>query len=267
MYLVVVSREDPASMNIRERLVEMVPWSEEEGMLRHGSFLIHEIEDMHLHHDNPEITLGHEIEAVIFASRHKSVSGLRSLTVHPMGNYAGAEFGGMPGTLVPSAPHLMTAALRLLRIHASRLPYQVSFEVTHHGPYLRTPSFFIEIGSSEEYWGDPRAAGAIARTILGLEGAVDRDAPIAIGIGGGHYAPRHTELALSKRVAMGHMVPNYALESEAERHVEMAKDCTPGASVAYIHRKAVSRQQCRVLAAHAESLGLRVVSSRDLEEG
>lgn len=265
MYLVVISREDPASVNIKERLLELAPWNEEKGGLRHGSLLMHEIEDLHLHHDNVDAPLGVKLDAVIFASRHKSASGLRTLTVHPIGNYSAAGFGGAPGTLVTSAPHLMTRALRRLCVHASELPYQVSFEVTHHGPYLRTPSFFIEIGSSEEYWGDRCAARAIAQTILDMETPGNEGAPVAIGIGGGHYAPRHTEVAISKRVAMGHMVPNYALDTQVERRVEMAKECTPGAAAAYIHRKALGRQQYRALAAHAESLGLRVVGSRELE--
>ncbi|MBI4999938.1 MAG: D-aminoacyl-tRNA deacylase [Euryarchaeota archaeon] len=269
MILIVSSREDPASANIRGRLLEAATW---EGLgdrlMKHNNSLLYDIDDIHITHDDVDgevrALTDAQIECVIYASRHKSASGKRTLTVHPIGNYGVADFGGRPGALPPSAPQLMTEALRGLATNARGLPYGVSFEVTHHGPYIKTPTFYIEIGSSDEYWGDVEAAKAIAKTILGVISLPRRDSPVAIGIGGGHYAPRFTEVALARNVAFGHMVPGYALESDAEAHIKLAKESTPGATLAYFHRKAMKGPQHKALSEYVESIGLKAVSSDDL---
>jgi len=269
MILIVSSREDPASTNIGERLLEAAPWEKlGDRLLRQGNSLLYGIDDIHITHDNVDGEVRKltdaPIECVIYASRHKSASGKRTLTVHPIGNYGTAEFGGRPGTLPPSAPQLMTEALRRLSINARGLPYGVSYEVTHHGPLIGTPTFYIEIGSSEEFWGDVDAARAIAKTILEIISLPRRNSPVAIGIGGGHYAPRFTEVALSRDVAFGHMVPGYALEQDAEAHIKLAKESTPGAMLAYFHKKAMKKPQHKALSEFVETIGLKVVSSEDL---
>jgi D-aminoacyl-tRNA deacylase len=69
--------------------------------------------------------------------------------------------------------------------------------------------FFIEIGSNEEEWRNSDAGNIIARTIIGFRETND---PVAVGIGGGHYAPRFTRLAIGKRISFGHMAPKYVLD-------------------------------------------------------
>src|SRR5207237_2734243 len=133
------------------------------------------------------------VDLVVYLSKHRSESGRPSLTVHPIGNPGAAEFGGQPETLVPSAPRWMTAALRGLR-HAGRaLGYEVTFRGTHPGPYLTSPTFFIEQGSTAREWGDREASRAIARVVIDLR---PLNAALAIGLGGGHYVPRPTDVAL-----------------------------------------------------------------------
>src|SRR3989442_9241458 len=96
----------------------------------------------------------------------------------------------------------MPAALGCLRREAIGLSYDVTFEASHHGPFLTAPTFYIEQGSTETEWADLGASRAIARVLLAIE---PLDAPIAIGLGGGHYVPRHTDLALLRRIAFGHL--------------------------------------------------------------
>jgi len=61
---------------------------------------------------------------------------------------------------------MMQATLRALARHCPE-GYQVSYEVTHHGPTtLVHPSFFVEIGSTEKEWGDPVAGRAVAEAVL-----------------------------------------------------------------------------------------------------
>jgi len=116
---------------------------------------------------------------------------------------------------VPTEPRMMTLALLFLRHYARDLDFQISFETTHHGPYLETPTFFIEIGSDENAWPEVEPAKAIARVILDLDKSdiTDED-EVGIGVGGGHYAPRHTDFIERMKASIGHMVPNYALRPD-----------------------------------------------------
>ncbi|KAA3475733.1 D-aminoacyl-tRNA deacylase-like isoform X2 [Gossypium australe] len=81
----------------------------------------------------------------------------------------------------------------------------VTLEATHHGPEINSPTMFVEIGSTEEYWKRQDAAQAIALLVwegLGLGERIavgnwsrdnDRN-KILLGIGGGHYVPRHMDI-------------------------------------------------------------------------
>jgi D-aminoacyl-tRNA deacylase len=226
------------------------------------------IRELHLHVDDVDLkamsATGYPVEEVIFLSRHRAASGIPTLTVHPIGNHGSADFGGRPETLVPASPRTMTAMLRKLAAERGDLPFEVSFEVTHHGPYLGCPTAFIEIGSSEEWWGHDGAAWAVARTVLGAEG---QEHPVAIGVGGGHYAPRFTEISLTHRISFGHMVPNYALKGKGDDELEAilrrAMDAS-GATLAYVHRKSMKRSEATRVVGILEAIGLKVVSSKDL---
>lgn len=268
MILIVTSSEDAASMNIRGRLLELAMW-ETRGSFAGADVLVHDslsmilIPEAHLQTDDLDVKFakahGSPPALVVFASRHRSQSGKATLTVHPIGNYGGAEYGGKPATLVPSAPREMTFALSRLRNHGAGLPYEISYEATHHGPSLSTPTFYIEIGSDETRWPDPKAAEAIAQTILDLESFDAAKAPIAVGVGGGHYAPRHTDAALAGLASFGHIVPNHALEEEPERRLRMALEKTPGAKAVYFHRKAMKKPLVRELEGWCAENGVAVL--------
>jgi D-aminoacyl-tRNA deacylase len=205
MKAIIISKTDKASCNIFENLLTIKDWTREgefqgDPLYFSEDFCIKTINDEHIFHDNVDAELSkvikEKLECIIYASRHRSESGTRSLTVHPIGNFAKAEFGGKDKTLVPSSPHLMTQALRILRKKAKGLDYSISFEATHHGPFLQTPTFFIEIGSEEKAWEDKEAGRVIAETILAIH---TQDYPIGIGVGGGHYAPRITDVAIERK--------------------------------------------------------------------
>lgn len=273
--LLVCSLEDIASVNIKDALVEAGGWTEGAAyqgrpVLRRGDALMATIEGVHLYADDidkgVEEATGEKIDEVVFLSRHRAASRQPSLTVHPIGNWARADYGGREETLVPPAPELMTSLLRELKAKAEGLPFEVVFEVTHHGPYLGSPTLFIEIGSSEETWGDLRAADAIARSLLD---AKVEDHPRAVGIGGGHYAPRYTEVALAKRISFGHMLPGYAMDlQDAEGlrdRIGMALEVS-NARLAYIHKKSMKRSEATMVAGLVRDLGAETVDSSDLED-
>jgi len=276
MKLVVRSDKDAASVNITDRLLALGGWEQRgqfEGApvwIMPGAMLV-TIPVHHLFYDDiddkVEKALGARPSLVIFASRHKSVSNMRTLTVHPIGNYGKAEMGGRDKTLVPAAPHEMTAALKELVRRAGGLKYQVSMEATHHGPFLRTPTFYIEIGSDEEAWKEPEPGRAIAETIHSV---LTSDIPthqIALGVGGGHYVPRITDVAREKKISFGHMLPSYAFE-DGLRHdmLENMLRATPGATMVYFHRKAIKTPVLREMEAWFRERGVQPASSKDIED-
>ncbi len=272
MRSIIISTEDIASRNIRDRLLEAEDW-EEIGEFR--SFPAYRWKDyVILQHEKPHIYaegidvevesfIGERPEFLVFASKHKSESGKRALTVHAVGNYGKAEYGGKEGTLSASCPILMTEALRLVNKHNRLGDFSVSYEVTHHGPYLETPSFFIEIGSTEEEWRNITAGEAIAKAILELGEIRESKDKIAIGIGGGHYAPRFSELALEKAISFGHMAPRYAVENLDRRMLGQMVEKS-GAEYVYFYKVGLKRSQITEMRKILEDMGVRRIKSDEM---
>ncbi len=209
------SMDDEASQNIFKNLSEIVKL-EKIGYFKNIPFYVSEkfyfvtIESDKVHAEKIDMEiekeLGIDFENIIVASKHRSESGMKSLTVHPIGNFGSADLGGLEKTVVNVDANYMTSALLTMMDLSFLKNYSISFEVTHHGPFLEKNTFFIEIGSNREEWNDLMAGKVIAETILKTKKGND---PVAIGIGGGHYAPRFTKIAKLKKVAFGHMVPKY----------------------------------------------------------
>jgi D-aminoacyl-tRNA deacylase len=270
--LVVTSSEDPASMNIRARLLERSGWAErgtfeDHPVLARDEFRMIQVDRIHLEEDyvddRASKALGEPVDVVIFASRHRAESKIPTLTVHPIGNYASADFGGKPGTLCRTSPHLMTSALRNLASRAKGMGFNISFETTHHGPVVSSPAFYIEIGSYEELWGREDAAEAIADSILTVK---EEGYRTVLGVGGGHYAPRFTEVALTRKVSLGHMAANYALEALTPEMIVQMSERSAGAKSVYFHKKGMAKPAYRQLRERFASCGLEEISSNDLDQ-
>jgi D-aminoacyl-tRNA deacylase len=268
--VLVASDADEASVGQRAALLSLADWEtadpfEGRPAYRRGDLRLVSIGEHHLYRDHLDRdlagALGEPPNLIVYLSKHRSESRTPSLTVHPIGNPKGADLGGQPETLVTAAPRWMTAALRKLRVEARGLPYEVTFEATHHGPYLETATFYIEQGSTEKEWGDAEASAAIARTLLDLTPV---EAPVAIGLGGGHYVPRHSDVAVARRVAFGHLLPTHALEGLTDALLDQAINRSPGAELAYLHRKSLGKPEARELEARLVARGLRVVREADL---
>jgi len=269
--LILTSSEDNASMNIRARLLEKPGWSESGAfevhpVLVNGDFLMVQVDRIHLDEDYVDDrvsqALGVAVDVIIFASRHRAESRIPTLTVHPIGNYTSADFGGKPATLCRTSPHLMTSALRALANNAKGLGFNVSFETTHHGPSVNSPAFYIEIGSYEELWGREDAAQAIAESIMSVK---DQGHPVVVCVGGGHYAPRFTEIAITRKVSIGHMAANYALEGLNDDMIRQMAEKSAGATKVYFHKKGMPKPAYRQLRERFASCGLEEISSDDLE--
>ncbi|VVC03629.1 D-aminoacyl-tRNA deacylase [Candidatus Burarchaeum australiense] len=204
---------------------------------------------------------------LIFASRHRSASGKASLTVHTTGNWGTkAEMGGRPSEVCYPQPSAMKHAL--LALAQQKFPgFEVAMECTHHGPTsLLPPSFFIELGSSEEQWRNQEAAKAVADAIM-LAVKAEREkqhAQVAFGIGGGHYCPDFTKIELESEWAFSHVLPAYAID-EATDDVMMQAVEKGDPEIAILDCKGLKAPQREKAIAFAEKAGLEWVKDEDVK--
>ncbi|MCI4336974.1 MAG: D-aminoacyl-tRNA deacylase [Thermoplasmata archaeon] len=201
---------------------------------------------LHIHDDSLDLRLSADVRAarptLVFPSIHRSERGDRCFTVHPLGNPGpSAEVGGVPRSLVETDPLRMTDALRRLTESAAGTGLEASFEATHHGPLLGLPAFFAEIGFGDDPGPSAAALDVLAKVLPQVQPA-DGDA-IAVGVGGGHYAPHFTDLALKRRWAFGHLISRHALETMDVATARHAVTMTPGAQGALFARAADARTE------------------------
>src|SRR5271157_938204 len=243
---IVVSTADSAGVNIRDRLFELAPWEKvtegEYRIYRSDGFELVEIGDYHVYQDNIDdklATLGFKPEALIFASKHRSKENRKTLTVHFTGNVAEGKFGGRPFELATPAPRIGASLLKSLR--SSVTSFAVSYEATHHGPSsLKTPSVYVEIGSTIQEWSDKDAGKIIARAIMNVK--EEPDLPVYVGIGGNHYAPRETALTLEANIAFGHIIADHLVPLLTEDVLRQAFEKS-GTKASYLDRKSIPREE------------------------
>jgi len=284
--LIISSSLDIASINIKDRLLEQSEWGEIDTFynnpvyqnLKMKDVFIVTINDSKIRHENLDKEIEEKLKIIpkqaIFISRHTSKSGEPTLTTHPIGNYGDAQFGGKTKTIIKSSPKLMTCLLRILKsnVKKANLYHKVCFEVTHHGPYMSIPSLFIEVGSNKDEWIKKDPANIVAKSVLALlssyhyEDDISDNIPVLIGIGGGHYAPRFTDVALEKNIAFGHMIPSYHINAgniDDEILLKTIQE-TPNLKGVYFHRKALKKSQISKYKEWFNNRGIPSLSSKDL---
>jgi D-aminoacyl-tRNA deacylase len=281
--VLISSTTDAASINIKNNLLQQSCWEEVSEFCQHPVYQCTQPPFMYLitindnkifhEHIDKEIqnTLDIQPTMAIFLSRHRSKSMISSLSVHPIGNYGEAKFGGKNKTLVYAHPHFMTGMLRSIKKNAPSYlkEYQICFEVTHHGPYLEIPTVFVEIGSTEKKWNDPNLGQIIACSVLEVLQKTNKDDCIAVvGVGGGHYAPRFSDVAFEKKVAFGHMIPKYQID-QGTIDIHSYKDAlkkTPHAKGVYIHKKSFKKSEVTQLVKLFKKHNIDVFSSNDFSD-
>jgi D-aminoacyl-tRNA deacylase len=134
MNLIISSEADTASINLRDRLLEMSEWKEDGEMdnktiwklvndygefCKKGTRLI-TIEELHIFAEEIDKKWMNqtnlEIENIVFLSRHKAASGRPSLTVHPIGNWGADNFQfgyQIAGNFIASQSSHGTAGIRI----------------------------------------------------------------------------------------------------------------------------------------------------------
>ena len=305
--LLLASRADNASVNLHEAVIDLGGWEASEN-LQHGLLMRHSvrpvhlllIEKLHIHADG--IDLIHEretdesVDEVLVLSRHAAKSGIPSLTVHAIGvpgevPHGEVGFaGGEKGLAVPPSPRF-SAIYSALRDEVSKSDmvneFEVSLETTHHGPVLTKPTLYLEIGSKESEWIRKDASSLWAVVISRVLGFSDNlaegewlgEGDVMVGFGGGHYAPRHSDVAIRSGIPFGHLIANYALIFDDQntestsgpwRHslheaIEKTRIAFPGGTIfAHLDRKSFKGWQRNAIIAELSSLGVEVRRGKEI---
>lgn len=246
--LLLASKKDLASLNIFNALLELGTWSQPE-KFPHGEVYTHQHKDVQLlkisklHIYADDIDLEHSsltnksVDEVIVLSRHVSSTNIPALTLHAIGIPGELPYGvpgkagGIKGTLIPPSTRF-SALFRSMSSKARKLGlqnnYDITMEATHHGPVLNSPTIYIEIGSTEDEWSDPIASTIWAESIsdcLGLSGGEELGkwegaGKVMIGLGGGHYVPRHKDIVSNSDVWLGHLIASYSLTFERDENID-----------------------------------------------
>ncbi|MFX0123007.1 MAG: D-aminoacyl-tRNA deacylase [Candidatus Hodarchaeota archaeon] len=190
---------------------------------------------------------------VIYLSRHSAQSLRPSLTVHSIGNFGKAEFGGRANTLVECDSFLMKRLL--LNIQDLKpsgdynllFDYEISLEVTHHGPFSKPAIVFIEVGSSEPQWNDLEACRLIADAVNNtqFDNLTQGNEWISvIGFGGNHYATKFTRFMIESEYAFGHICAKYAIPHLTQELIQqMIIKTTPPPELVLFDKKGMKQKQ------------------------
>jgi D-aminoacyl-tRNA deacylase len=262
--LIIASKLDLAAQNIARELVHLKAFQQVPGtsgdLLRLGNTMLKHVDTDGIHTNSIDTILN--VDAVIFASRHRSESGEPTLTAHWQGNTTSqAAFGGSPKSLSLADPPRLRAALLALdeACQTEKLGYAVSLEATHHGPTdLNVPALFVELGSTESEWNDSQAAAAAAEAIWQ---AATKPVPgkNAVGFGGGHYCNKQSQALREDGYAFGHILSKYFFEEYDEEIVRMAFHRTMDCRTAVIDWKGVRGSDRARLVNTLNEMGVEIV--------
>ncbi|MDA0715494.1 MAG: hypothetical protein O2866_03825 [archaeon] len=305
--LIAISQGDIASRIQGEALLRKLVWNECASVEGFQAFAIHNVRlwllpdkilwEDHLDH-RWESSTGEIVREVIFPSRHSAASGRPSLTLHPIGIPQvrfddDIVYGGKAGCAVPPNPRISEwwkLFHQTISNHPQLSDFELTLEVTHHGPFLAAPSMFIEIGSTSETWGNLDAADFLSNIMivgLGLNGSSEigvwddstaHEELVVMTLGGGHYAPRANHIGLLPKVRVGHMLATYALPFGTQEHQDQqwkislksafvsTKNAFPhGRIVCMIEKKAFKGWQRDLLKQYCEELGIPIFRRKDVE--
>jgi D-aminoacyl-tRNA deacylase len=215
--LLVSSTQDIASTNMKNVILEHFGYKEKEIYNEYTIYRINEKVDLFLT-NNSLLDLNFldkqlSYDFIVFLSKHKSENNLPGIYIHPIGNFSNsAPLGGLPNKLsYVSAIFMKVIFLKLREI----VNMNVGLEATHHGPYIeKTPSLFLEIGSSEEQWANRELAYAVIKKLFeSIDLKENFKYEPVVCFGGPHYAPAFLNYEISNEFAIGHIISKYSLQN------------------------------------------------------
>ncbi len=202
-YLIIASKLDKAGINITTQLSQF------------GHFNFYLVDKETIYTENLDMEKISHYDFVIFASRHKSEKGGKTISIHAPGNFRKADFGGTDGKVCKTSALFQKQLFEKLDLNLKKFPlrgYQLTLECTHHGPLISKPCVFVEIGATETEWKDRKAAFVVAKAISEIIRDFKKNPynEVAIGIGGPHYCPNFNKIQINTNIAVSHVIPQYA---------------------------------------------------------
>ena len=259
--LIIASKMDEASMSMAEFILDKGEFREfKPGLYMNSNRILAFIDEKHLFWEDPgmiERETGEAPRDIVFLSRHSSAADIKSVTVHPTGNFRNtADLGGMPRALSMADPETMTGYLKFLRTSTSLPGVEITFEATHHGPLLDIPNFYFEIGTTAEQWTNEEILNSCYETIMGA-------APVAggnfVGVGGGHYMSKITEYVVENNVNVGHMISKHSLVEIDRDMIIRAVERTPGCAGFLVDRKGVKSKAKEIVDSISDEYSLEKI--------
>ncbi len=203
-YLIVASKLDKAGINITTQLSQF------------GNFSFYLVDQEMIFTENLDLEKINQYDFIIFASKHQSEKGNKTISIHAPGNWKKADFGGTPNRVCKTSALFEKQLFEKLSANLTKFPlkgYELTLECTHHGPLINKPCLFVEIGATETEWKDRKAGFVVAKSISEIMQEFKENPynEIAIAIGGPHYCPNFNKIQSKSNLAISHVIPQYAL--------------------------------------------------------
>jgi len=271
MKLIVCSKRDVASQNIKDNLLNLIQADKETingiDFYISDGIAIADIDERLIYADYIDERLSKYLsfDEILFASRHSSKDGRKIITSHVTGNVGRADYGGRVYSLAKPSPITMKNFAISVTRKLKDTEYEFTLEATHHGPSeIKTPSAFYEIGSTENEWKDEEIAFIVAESMLEAI-QTKENWIVALGVGGTHYAPRQTEIELKTIYAFGHIFPKYTFNDLTKEFLKKAYEISE-AELIIIDEKSVNSSVKNLLNEVANELNTRVIKSKEAKE-
>lgn len=255
---IIHSKINPASSNIARALVEKYEFNKiTENKCEKGNIVLASYEEEII-----RIIPDFEADLFIYASTHKSATNTPAFTAHFPGNWGSSDLGGEPKTLNIGEPRMLKALLQSMRTYAKERGFSgvdVTLEADHHGPTIQKPVIFAEIGSTEEEWKDSKNGELVADAIMSAISAYETlKCEVAFGIGGGHYAPAFSPLALESPISFSHILPKYRVDgAEYDTFLQGIERSTIPASKVLIDWKGLNQPQREKIISFCDRAGIK----------
>ena len=211
-----------------------------------------------------------EFDFFIFATRHQSQQHRKTFSLHAPGNWGKADYGGQAGKVCNTSSFFLKYVFQILNQEAKqKADFEVTLEVTHHGPAIKTPCIFIEIGTTIEEWQDKSAAEVICKTIKKSIALFEKEIKTrkwesSIAIGGPHYCPAFNKIQLDSGYAISHIIPQYIFPITEETIKEAILKTKEQTKIVIIDWKGLKSEEKKFTIEICEKIGLKVVKNSEI---
>ncbi len=194
----------------------------------------------------------------VFLSSHSSGKGILSFTCHSVGNWTlDDHLGGRGKELGFASPINMLSFLSHMNSN-NKYDIDLKYEATHHGPLLKTPSFFVEVGGLEKIPNFDDVCFGVAKSVVDINRSKREYNKIVIGIGGGHYPIKFTKLALEEGYGFSHILSKYNIkEVDMIEQAVIKSDVLPESAV--IEWKSIKKEDKEEIIRRLELVGMDYV--------